>query len=62
LDWYLIVEQDKTQALKAARLGLLGNIGIGVLVTLLVIGLVVIVVNLYISKLEETANRVVIWE
>ncbi len=57
LDWYLIVEQDQTQTLKAARLGLLGNIGIGVLVTILVIGLVGIVVNLYISKLEETANR-----
>jgi len=57
LDWYLIVEQDQTQALEAARLGLFGNIGIGVIVTILVIGLVVIVVNLYISKLEETANR-----
>jgi diguanylate cyclase (GGDEF)-like protein len=57
LDWYLIVEQDQTQALEAARLGLFGNIGIGVVVTILVIGLVVIVVNLYISKLEETANR-----
>lgn len=57
LDWYLIVEQDQTQALKAARLGLLGNIGMGVLVTLLVIGLVVIVVNLYVSKLEEIASR-----
>lgn len=57
LDWYLIVEQDQTRALEAARRGLLGNIGVGVLVTLLVIGLVVIVVNLYITKLEETANR-----
>jgi diguanylate cyclase (GGDEF)-like protein len=57
LDWYLIVEQDQTQALEAAKLGLFGNIGIGILVTILVIGLVVIVVNLYISKLEETANR-----
>ena len=57
LDWYLIVEQDQTQALKAARLSLFGNIGVGVLVTLLVIGMVVIVVNLYITKLEETANR-----
>lgn len=57
LDWYLIVEQDQTQGLEAARLSLFGNIGIGVLVTILVIGMVVIVVNLYISKLEETANR-----
>lgn len=57
LDWYLIVEQDQTQGLEAARLNLFGNIGIGVLVTILVIGMVVIVVNLYISKLEETANR-----
>ena len=57
LDWYLIVEQDQTRALEAARRGLLGNIGVGVLVTLLVIGLVVIVVNLYITKLEKTANR-----
>ena len=57
LDWYLIVEQDQTQALATARLGLLGNIGVGLLVTILVIGLVIIVVNLYVSKLEETASR-----
>ena len=57
LDWYLIVEQDQTQALETARLGLFGNIGVGLLVTILVIGLVIIVVNLYVSKLEETASR-----
>ncbi len=57
LDWYLIVEQDQTKALASARNSLAGNIAIGVLVTLLVIGLVVIVLNLFISKLEEMASR-----
>jgi len=57
LNWYLIVEQDQTNALEVARRSLWANIGVGVLVTLLVIGLVVIVVNIYVSKLEETASR-----
>ena len=57
LDWYLIVEQDQTKALASARNSLAGNIAIGILVTLLVIGLVVIVLNLFISKLEEMASR-----
>ncbi|MBE0686820.1 MAG: diguanylate cyclase, partial [Anaerolineaceae bacterium] len=57
LDWYLIVEQDQTLALASARNSLFGNIAIGVLVTLLVIGLVMIVLNLFISKLEDMATR-----
>lgn len=57
LDWYLIVEQDRTMALASARNSLFGNIAIGALVTLLVIGLVVIVLNLFISKLENMAFR-----
>jgi diguanylate cyclase (GGDEF)-like protein len=57
LDWYLIVEQDQSLVLKTARYSLFGNIAIGVLVTLLVIGLVVIVLNLFISKLEDMATR-----
>ncbi len=57
LDWYLIVEQDQTNSLQNARRGLIGNIIIGLLVTLLVIGLVVVVLNLFINKLEEIATK-----
>ena len=55
LDWYLIVEQDQSNALLSARRSLIGNIVVGLLVSLLVIGLVVVVLNLFIDKLEQTA-------
>jgi len=56
LDWYLIVEQDQSNALQSARRNLIGNIAVGLLVSLLVIGLVVVVLNLFIDKLEQTAT------
>lgn len=56
LDWYLIVEQDQSNALQSARRSLVGNIAVGLLVSLLVIGLVVVVLNLFIDKLEQTAT------
>ncbi len=57
LDWYLIVEQGQALAMTSARNSLYGNIVMGALVTLLVIGMVVIVLNLFISKLEVMATR-----
>lgn len=57
LDWYLIVEQDQTTALRSARRSLVGNIVTGIIVTLMVIGLVVIVLNIFINRLEEIATK-----
>jgi diguanylate cyclase (GGDEF)-like protein len=54
-DWYLIVEQDETNALSSARNYLVINIAIGVLVTLLVILLIIFTVNLFHNRLEELA-------
>lgn len=54
-DWFLIVEQDETNALSSARNYLAINIAIGVLVTLLVILLVIFTVNLFHNRLEELA-------
>ncbi len=55
LNWYLIVEQDQTEALKTARNYLLGNIFIGLLVTILVILAVIWGLNYYYSKIEALA-------
>jgi hypothetical protein len=57
LDWYLIVEQDQTQTLGKAAERLIGNIAIGLIVTILVIVLVIIVLNMFISKLEIYATQ-----
>ena len=56
-DWFLIVEQDETNALSSARNYLAINIAIGVLVTLLVILLVIFTVNLFHNRLEELATN-----
>ncbi len=56
-DWFLIVEQDETDSLFAARRYLLINIAIGIFVTSLVILLVLFTVNLFHSRLEALATN-----
>ena len=55
-DWFLIVEQDKTDILKSARTSLIINISIGIFVTLLVTLLALLTVNLFQSRLELLAT------
>ena len=55
LEWYLIVQQDKTQSLNQARQYLYGNLAIGVAVTGLVILLVMLMINLFHRRLEALA-------
>jgi diguanylate cyclase (GGDEF)-like protein len=55
LQWYLIVEQDQNLSLSTARNYLIGNIVIGLLVTLLVILLVIWTLNFYYKRLELLA-------
>ncbi len=56
-NWFLIVEQDQTDSLYAARKNLIINIAIGVFVTFLVILLVGITVNIFHNRLEELAVK-----
>jgi diguanylate cyclase (GGDEF)-like protein len=53
LDWYLIIEQNLTTTLQSARESMISIVIADLLVTLLFIGLVVVVLNLLINKLEE---------
>jgi diguanylate cyclase (GGDEF)-like protein len=55
-DWFLIVEQDKTDTLKSARTSLMINISVGVFVTLLFTLLAVTTVNLFQKRLELMAT------
>ena len=52
LDWFIIVEENRTEALHMARFTLSLNIAATVLISLLVIFLSVLVVNYFQSKLE----------
>ncbi|MEA4910227.1 MAG: diguanylate cyclase [Anaerolineaceae bacterium] len=54
-DWFLIVEQNQTQAMGTARESLVRNLGIGIGVTILVILLVTLTTNVFYSKLEKLA-------
>jgi diguanylate cyclase (GGDEF)-like protein len=56
-DWFLIVEQDHTDSLSTARMNLIINIAIGIMVTFLVILLVGITVNVFHNRLEELAVK-----
>ena len=56
-DWFLIVEQDQTDSLTAARENLVFNISFGIIVTILVILLVGIMVNAFHNQLEALAIK-----
>ncbi|MFH2038995.1 MAG: cache domain-containing protein, partial [Chloroflexota bacterium] len=51
-DWFLIVEQDQTDSLTAARANIVFNIAIGIIVTFLVILVVGIMINVFHNQLE----------
>ena len=57
LDWFLFVEQNETEALTQAKINLAITIGTGLAVSILVIGLTLITINRYQSRIEDLATR-----
>ncbi|WP_300671220.1 sensor domain-containing diguanylate cyclase [Desulfoluna sp.] len=55
-DWFLIVEMDETMMLNHLRRNSLINFGVGLLVTLLVIGVNIVTVNYFQDRLERMAT------
>lgn len=56
LEWFLIVEENPADSLKPAQDYLIGNIIIGIIVTLVVIVLIALAINLFHSKIEALAT------
>ncbi len=56
LEWFLIVEEDPSDSLKPAQNHLIGNLIIGLVVTIVVIVLIALTINLFHSKIEALAT------
>ena len=56
-EWFLIIEQNQTEALRDARKSLTLNFAIGLLVTGIILFLVILTINLFHAKLEARASK-----